>query len=100
MKMRVGSTLHLFNILLQIHLWTTTIHVAAGGEDKLRVIFQWKQLDYEWPSNETKLLFPGYKQEDNLPLGLEITSTRIFVTVPRWRRGVVASLNYFYVNGE
>lgn len=96
--MRVGSTLHLFNILLQIHLWTTTIHVAAGGEDKLRVIFQWKQLDYEWPSNETKLLFPGYKQEDNLPLGLEITSTRIFVTVPRWRRGVVASLNYFYVN--
>ncbi|XP_026667542.1 uncharacterized protein LOC108622777 [Ceratina calcarata] len=91
--MQTGSILLFLNVLLQCYIWKIVI---AG--DKLRVAFQWKQLEYEWPSNETKLLFPGYKQEDNLPLGLEITSNRIFVTVPRWRRGVVSSLNYFYMN--
>ncbi|XP_076670211.1 L-dopachrome tautomerase yellow-b [Andrena cerasifolii] len=80
-------------VLLQCCFWKP---VTAYGN--LRVAFQWKQLDYEWPSNETKQLFPGYKQEDNLPLGLEVTHNRIFVTVPRWRLGVVASLNYFYIN--
>ncbi|XP_017753652.1 PREDICTED: protein yellow [Eufriesea mexicana] len=91
--MKIRSILYLSNILLQCYLW-----IIVTADDGLRVAFQWKQLDYEWPSNDTKLLFPGYKQEDNLPLGLEITSTRIFVTVPRWRRGVVASLNYFNIN--
>ncbi|XP_012244008.1 protein yellow isoform X2 [Bombus impatiens] len=91
--MRRKSTLSLFNALLQSYFW-----IMVVASDKLRVAYQWKQLEYEWPSNDTELLFPEYKQEDNLPLGLEITNTRIFVTVPRWRRGVVASLNYFYIN--
>ncbi|CAL7933723.1 unnamed protein product [Xylocopa violacea] len=91
--MQTGSILLHFGILLQCCVWKIVV-----SDDSLRVAFQWKQLEYEWPSNDTMLLFPGYKQEDNLPLGLEVTSTRIFITVPRWRRGVVASLNYFYIN--
>ena len=93
--MQAKSIIPFFYVLLQCHFWMMVI-----ASDKLDVVYQWKQLEYEWPSNDTELLFPGYKQEDNLPLGLEITSTRIFVTVPRWRRGVVASLNYFYRNGN
>ena len=46
-----------------------------------------------------KKLFPDYKQEDNLPLGLEVAGDRLFITVPRWKRGVVASLNYIKING-
>ncbi|XP_014485527.1 PREDICTED: protein yellow-like isoform X1 [Dinoponera quadriceps] len=64
----------------------------------LHVAFQWKQIDYEWPGNDTKRLFPDYKQEDNLPLGLEVADDRIFITVPRWRQGVAASLNYIRIN--
>lgn len=81
------------NVLLRCYLWET-----VTATETLRVAYQWKQLDYDWPSNDTKELFPWYKQEDNLPLGLEVTDDRIFVTVPRWRRGVAASLNYFYIN--
>ncbi|XP_029044693.2 protein yellow isoform X1 [Osmia bicornis bicornis] len=92
-KMQTSSTFLFLNIFLCFCLWKIVV-----ADDKLRVAFQWKQLEYEWPSNDTKQLFPGYKQEDNLPLGLEITSNRIFVTVPRWRLGVAASLNYFYIN--
>ncbi|XP_014212245.1 protein yellow-like [Copidosoma floridanum] len=71
---------------------------SVSAVDHLRVAYQWKQLDYDWPSEETKKLFPDYKQEDNLPLGLEAAGDRLFITVPRWRRGIVASLNYIKIN--
>lgn len=67
---------------------------------KMRVAYQWKQIDYDWPSNDTKKLFPDYKQENNLPVGLEVAGDRIFVTVPRWKLGVAASLNYIRLNGD
>lgn len=67
--------------------------------DNLKVMYQWKQMDYDWPNNETKQMFPFYRQEDNLPLGLEVAGNRLFVTVPRWKPGVAASLNYIMLNG-
>ena len=57
-------------------------------------------MDYDWPNNETRQLFPSYKQEDNLPLGLEVAGNRLFITVPRWKPGVAASLNYIMLNGQ
>lgn len=72
----------------------------AEGIDHLRVAYQWKQLEYDWPSEETKRIFANYRQEDNLPLGLEVAGDRLFITVPRWRRGVVASLSYIKINGS
>lgn len=65
----------------------------------LRIAYQWKEIDYDWPNEDVKKLFPDYNREDNLPLGLDISDNRIFVTVPRWRRGVAASLNYINLNG-
>jgi hypothetical protein len=76
--------------------------VAVGSGlaiDQLRVIYKWKQMEYDWPNEEMKSIFSHYKQEDNLPLGLEVAGDRIFITVPRWRLGVVSSLNYIKING-
>ncbi|NP_001154989.1 yellow-b isoform X1 [Nasonia vitripennis] len=78
-------------------LFVATVSGAAAI-DHLHVKYQWKQIDYDWPNEETKRLFPKYKQEDNLPLGLEVAGDRLFITVPRWRQGVVASLNYIKIN--
>ncbi|TGZ53553.1 Protein yellow [Temnothorax longispinosus] len=74
------------------------IVLLDGAIGKLRVAYRWKQIDYEWPNNDIKRLFPDYKQEDNLPLGLEVVGDRLFITVPRWRQGVAASLNYIWLN--
>ncbi|XP_043250905.1 protein yellow isoform X1 [Colletes gigas] len=92
-RMQTSWIFIFLKVLLRCYLWKT-----VTATESLRVVYQWKQLDYEWPSNDTKEHFPWYKQEDNLPLGLEVTDDRVFITVPRWRRGVAASLNYFYVN--
>lgn len=87
----VGSTI-IAVVLCQI--------CATTAIDNLRVAFQWKQIDYEWTGDYTKTLFPDYKQADNLPLGLEVAGNRLFITVPRWKRGVASSLNFIKINGE
>ncbi|XP_039313570.1 protein yellow isoform X2 [Solenopsis invicta] len=91
MTMRCRAT----SIVVAVALLIVLLDGAIG---KLRVAYRWKQIDYEWPSNDIKRLFPDYKQEDNLPLGLEVAGDRLFITVPRWRQGVAASLNYIRLN--
>ncbi|KAF5308060.1 hypothetical protein FQR65_LT06435 [Abscondita terminalis] len=65
--------------------------------DNLRVAFQWKQVDFDYPSNETRQEAVNSREfvpENNLPLGLEVYQDRLFITVPRWKSGVPASLTY------
>ncbi|GLV41824.1 yellow-b [Carabus blaptoides fortunei] len=69
--------------------------------DNLRVAYEWKQVDYEFPTPEARQEAIDSREfipENNLPLGLEVHGDRIFVTVPRWKSGVAASLTYFYLN--
>lgn len=70
--------------------------------DNLRVAFQWKQLDYHFPSDAARREAVGSREfipENNLPLGLEVYGDRVFVTVPRWKSGVPASLTYIKLTG-
>ncbi|RZC33626.1 yellow-b [Asbolus verrucosus] len=65
--------------------------------DNLKVAFQWKQVDFEYPTEEARqsaLASKEFIPENNLPLGLEVHGDRLFITVPRWRSGVAASLTY------
>ncbi|KAG6456387.1 protein yellow [Manduca sexta] len=65
--------------------------------DQLHIVYEWKQLDYQFPSPEARqqaLDSKSFVPENNIPMGLEVYEDRLFVTVPRWRYGVPASLNY------
>ncbi|XP_046621388.1 protein yellow isoform X1 [Neodiprion virginianus] len=84
----------LATVLLLAFLGTQT----TSAIDNLRVAHQWKSLEYAWPDEDTRQLFPAYNREDNLPLGLEVAGDKLFITVPRWRSGVAASLNYIKLN--
>lgn len=71
--------------------------------DNLRVAFQWKQLDFNFTSEEERqeaINSREFIQENNLPLGLEVYGERLFVTVPRWKAGVAASLAYINLTGK
>ncbi|BFF93252.1 protein yellow [Drosophila madeirensis] len=64
---------------------------------KLEEKFSWKQLAFDWPSTKAEEAAKAnghYIEENNLPLGVERWQNRIFVTVPRWKAGVAATLNY------
>lgn len=65
--------------------------------DNLNVAFQWRQLDFAFTSDQHRqdaIAKGEFVQENNLPLGLEVHDERVFITVPRWKSGVAASLTY------
>lgn len=70
---------------------------------KLREKFKWREVSYAWPSEEAKqeaLSSGQYVVHNNLPLGLERWRDKLFITVPRWKSGVAASLTYVNVSDE
>lgn len=65
--------------------------------EPLNIIYEWKQLDYAFDSDVERniaISSSNYIVENNLPLGLEAYEDRIFVTIPRWRKGVPATLTW------
>ncbi|XP_045497878.1 protein yellow [Colias croceus] len=65
--------------------------------EQLDIIYEWKQLDFAFPSpaaRQQALDNGSFIPKNNIPMGLEVHGDRLFVTVPRWRAGVPASLNY------
>lgn len=69
----------------------------------LDVRFQWNQLDFDFPSEDHRKFAVEHEdfiQENNLPLGLEIYENKLFMTVPRWKNGVAASLAYIDLTGN
>jgi hypothetical protein len=64
-------------------------------------IFAWNELSFDWPNNEIKdeaIKSGQYVPENNLPLGLDRWKDKLFVTVPRWKSGIAASLNFLPLN--
>lgn len=71
--------------------------------DNLRVAYQWKMLDFVYPSEIARLeamqsrkFFP----EHNVPTGLEVFEDRLFLAIPRMKRGVAATLAYLNISGN
>ncbi|KAI8115218.1 Protein yellow [Lucilia cuprina] len=70
---------------------------------KLEEKFHWKQLVFDWPSEEAEkaaIKSGEYVVENNLPLGLERWHNKLFITVPRWKAGVASTLNYVDLNSN
>ena len=70
---------------------------------KLQEVFHWKIVDFDFPDDASRSKSINSKEfipENNLPLGLDVWNDKLFITVPRWKTGVVSTLNYVSLNGE
>uniref|UniRef100_A0A6P4FW69 Protein yellow n=1 Tax=Drosophila rhopaloa TaxID=1041015 RepID=A0A6P4FW69_DRORH len=75
--------------------------VVALGNDNLRVAYEWQEMDFQYASSEqrwTAIEKGEFKPANVIPFGLEVAGHRLFVTLPRWRAGVPASLAYLDLN--
>lgn len=75
------------------------VRIANG--DVLNVIFEWKELDFAYPNSRTRqeaIDSQSFIPSNNVPVGLEVWKNKLFITVPRWKRGVPASLAYVFLN--
>ncbi|XP_034939871.1 protein yellow-like isoform X2 [Chelonus insularis] len=61
----------------------------------MELIYAWKTVDFEFESENDRELAKfeeRYIPENNLPLGLEVWRNKVFITLPKWRSGVPATL--------
>ncbi|KAI8436496.1 hypothetical protein MSG28_010047 [Choristoneura fumiferana] len=68
-----------YTALLLLHL----VYLTSG--DQLHTVFEWNQLDFQYPSPEARQQAIDSKTfipENNLPMGVEVFEDRLFVTVP------------------
>lgn len=75
---------------------------ASLGAD-LKEEFAWKEMTYEWPSEDFKanaIKTGAYIPENNLPVGLAAWKDKLFITIPRWKGGVASSLNYVTIGSD
>jgi hypothetical protein len=64
---------------------------------KLQERYSWNQLDFAFPNQRLKeqaISSGDYIPRNALPVGVEHWGNRLFVTVPRWRDGIPATLTY------
>ncbi|KAI5634340.1 major royal jelly protein domain-containing protein [Phthorimaea operculella] len=64
---------------------------------KLQEMFSWNALDWAYPDQQSRLAAISNGElipENALPVGIERWNNKLFVSVPRWRAGIPATLNY------
>lgn len=75
--------------------------VVNGQQQRLRVAYEWRQIDFAYPSAELRaqaIADGSFVPANVIPVGVERAGDRLFVTLPRWKRGVPASLAYVDMN--
>ncbi|XP_034952021.1 protein yellow-like [Chelonus insularis] len=95
-----------FFILLSTSLVITNSGSVSGlkgwagshfGRSPILERFSWQMLDWAYPdlmSRNAAIASGEYMPENGLPVGIEIWQNKLFVTVPRWKDGIPATLNY------
>ncbi len=86
-----------------IKLLSSVALFAVASADKLRVEYEWNQIDFEYPNAEMRqaaITNMNFIQENVIPVGLEVYKNRLFMTLPRWKKGVPASLAYINLDSK
>ncbi|XP_046970415.1 protein yellow-like [Vanessa cardui] len=85
-----------------VFIFSVLLFVFHNSQSLLPPRFQWKILDYAWEgrAREAALTSGAYIPENNMPTGITRWKNKLFITVPRWKKGVPSSLNYIYINGS
>ncbi|XP_076761628.1 dopaminechrome tautomerase-like isoform X2 [Xylocopa sonorina] len=61
----------------------------------MELVYAWPTIDYDYDSIEARdsAIFNGdFIAENNLPLGLEVWKDKVFITLPKWKAGIPATL--------
>ncbi|KAL4714435.1 hypothetical protein ACJJTC_017730 [Scirpophaga incertulas] len=69
----------------------------ASAAVKLEEMFSWNVMDWNYPdeySRQQAIATDALIPENALPVGIERWRNKLFVSVPRWRPGIPATLNY------
>lgn len=77
-------------IMLSVGVVLCALVSLASGANKLQEVFNWRQLDFQFPSMQMKqqaMADGSYIPTNALPVGIEHWGNKLFVSVPRWKDG-------------
>lgn len=84
-----------------LYLLILTCLTCVSGKNILQPLFSWKQLDWNFPTDAMRNSYETsgrFLPANNLPVCINVWHDKMFITVPRWRAGVPANLNYINLN--
>ncbi|XP_045497355.1 protein yellow-like [Colias croceus] len=86
----------LFSIALFLGGIISTSNVLSVPQKSIGTLYRWKQMDFVFPTEDerkTAIENGQYIQSNVIPLGVERWKNRVFVSTPRWKKGIPASLS-------
>nr|QHN70685.1 yellow-h3 [Limenitis arthemis astyanax] len=83
-------------LLLMVCLTTSKSQSAFGRRKPLETLYRWKQIDFDFPTPQHRNMAiqnGEFNQINVIPLGVERWKNRAFISTPRWKKGVPATLS-------
>ncbi|KAK0084553.1 hypothetical protein PV325_006807 [Microctonus aethiopoides] len=78
----------------------TTVNCYQPRLEPFSTVFSWKQLDFNFPNDTLRQAYlqsGDYIPQNIAPLGMNVWGDKLFLAVPRWKKGVPATLNYINI---
>nr|QNH91386.1 yellow [Harmonia axyridis] len=78
-------------------LWFLLVIYQVQATYRLQERYAWNYIDYAFNDINHKVqaqITRNYIPENNLPVGIEVWNDKMFISVPRWKEGIPATLNY------
>lgn len=78
----------------------TTVNCYQPRLEPFSTVFSWKQLDFNFPNDTLRQAYlqsGDYNPQNIAPLGMNVWGDKLFLAVPRWKKGVPATLNYINI---
>ncbi|CAH2106440.1 unnamed protein product [Euphydryas editha] len=82
-------------IFLAASLVTSSISYQLQNK-AIGTLYRWKQIDFDFPTpqhREQAIQNGEFNQINVIPLGVERWKNRVFVSTPRWKKGIPATLS-------
>ncbi|XP_075230454.1 dopaminechrome tautomerase-like [Lycorma delicatula] len=69
--------------------------IKCVSVEEFRVVYEWYKLDFTWKDDNAKLdafINRRYIPENNIISGIKVWKNHVFLTLPRWKEGVPATV--------
>lgn len=90
-------------LIVVVALLATHSAAQQQASTRLQVAFEWQRMDFAYATAEARqaaISDGSFVPANVIPVGLERHEQRLFVTLPRWKLGVPASLAYVDLASE
>lgn len=84
-------------------LFSLLVFIGCSHADKLQTVYQWQEIDFKYNNADERQLAinsHAFIPENVIPVAMEVVDDRLFLTLPRLKPGVPASLAYIDLKGK